>query len=98
MPVKTINVKISKESIEKGIRKHCEFCPIALELKNMGYEDVFVGGKFIDIKDEGKYRRFTLDEKAVDFITKFDCGSKVEECEITASYVYYEPKKEKEKG
>jgi len=69
-----IKVKITKEHISKGERKHHCRCPIALALTDAGFTKVMVQPYAASTGETGI---FSLCEEAEKFVRAFDAGNTV---------------------
>ena len=68
-----MNIKVTQEHIDKGIRGKCRLCPIALAIKDEIGKIVMVNVFDVDI--DGQVIR--LPTTAFDFVQRFDADLKV---------------------
>jgi len=69
----SVKVKVTQEHISKGTPNNGSCCPIALALKDMGYQDVEVNIDDITFMDGPVYWSCGFTPSSVDgFITTFD--------------------------
>lgn len=79
-----VNVEVTQEDIDKGIREDSCECPIARALKRFGYRSVDVeddcAGFYVKNADKSGMCTsylFYLPKKAIKFVSKFDNGEQV---------------------
>lgn len=78
MPIggpKRLTVTVSRKHIMRGARQAVNYCPIALALQEQTGHLASVLNFHANIADFGYYR---LSEKAVEFVSRFDTGKKVQ--------------------
>ena len=73
-------VEVEQRHIDNGSPYIASKCPIALALKEQGYETVSVGAYRVMLRDATDVlnRWYDLPEEAKKFIMDFDAGEKVE--------------------
>ena len=66
-----ITIEITKKHITKGKRKNPDSCPIALALREVGFENVLVASSYVFVRnDEPLTAEF--DELTFSFLNDFD--------------------------
>lgn len=77
-----MKIKVTEDHIKKGKPANTYCCPVALALKENGYEDATVGeSKAYAVKD-GNTVTLKLSDSASSFIRKFDMNEQVEPFEF----------------
>lgn len=66
-----VTVEVTKKHITKGKRKDPCFCPIALALMGIGFENVLVASNYVFVRNEEPLTA-TFDEKTRLFLNDFD--------------------------
>lgn len=77
-----MKIKITENHIKKGKPANTYCCPIALALKENGYEDPTVGASKAYAVKDGNMISLKLSDSAIRFIKKFDKNEKVEPFEF----------------
>lgn len=84
-----LKIKVTQEHISRGVRGRCHSCPIALAVREHGYQTPFVGVRNIYPYGVDMCGNFNLPFKiahmpqtAVDFARNFDYGRQVEPFEF----------------
>jgi hypothetical protein len=65
-------INVTDFHIRHGRAGHCEKCPIALALVDLGCRNVIVDGDEVFFTYEGQYYHCNLPEEAAEFIEWFD--------------------------
>lgn len=76
-----MKVKVTAKHIAKGLSGSTQYCPVALALKEKGFENAFVFETYAVVK--GAYHYFRRGTK---FIKDFDEGKKVKPCTIELEF------------
>lgn len=72
-----MKVKVTAKHIAKGLSGSTQYCPVALALKENGFESAVVSETYAIVK--GTYYYF---RRGTQFIKNFDEGKKVKPCTI----------------
>lgn len=65
-------INVTQEHIDRGTKKECSKCPVALALKDAGFPNAFVGVFSIW---PFEMTRLDVSNEVEEFIAAFDCGS-----------------------
>ena len=74
-----MRIKVTPEHINKGIGRHCLYCPMALAMRDAGLDVEVIQSGRVSIRPEGWLSPYLarLPKVACDFIIDFDCGESV---------------------
>ena len=90
-----MKIQVTEKHIKNGEPRSCEFCPIALAIKEVLGENVFVNNNFevnwrsLDAIIDGDLFCHTLPKEASQFIDMFDDNSKVRPLEFELDLEQY---------
>lgn len=79
-----LTIRVTQANIDNGIRAKCGLCPIALALRDAGFEEPTVGSYEFQATQGCSYLNYGLPESARDFINHFDAGHTVSPFEFEA--------------
>ena len=70
---KEITFTVTQEHLDKGVPCQMHCCPVALALKDIGYENAYVNGSYIEIFDgDTTYGTVDLSNNLTMFIYRID--------------------------
>jgi hypothetical protein len=79
--MKTLNVHVTQEHIDKGKQGNCYFCPVALAITPHGAYYSIISTRSYEfvlyLCDKRKEAKLPTPEEVLDFINRFDAGKTV---------------------
>ena len=81
-------IEVTQQHINDGIKWEASFCPLALAVKEKGYENVIVDYNSITITDNGIKFVYLMETPVIMWVSEFD-NDKILPCKFDLEIVEY---------